>query len=159
MDELKLFTDASVNPRSGRGVGAYLIISGDEVDLEQVKSQIKTRLFSDTNSTRLELQTLIWALNDIGYSTGKIIIYTDCQNLLGLPSRRDRMERKAYQSRNGRQLNLAELYQQFFHYCDHVECEFFKVVGHKPSYQKVKNDRIFALVDKASRRALRNCKL
>ncbi len=49
---------------------------------------IKTKKFENTSSTKLELETLLWALSEINLDNCKIIIYTDCQNIIGLKERR-----------------------------------------------------------------------
>jgi ribonuclease HI len=117
---------------------------------------VKVRRFEHTSSTKLELQTLLWALNDVQASGRNVIIYTDSQNIMGLRSRRDHFEKNDYRSKENRRLNHYELYQEFFRMIDSLDCEFIKVRGHKASHQKNDMDAIFSLVDKASRNALRS---
>jgi ribonuclease HI len=155
MDELLIFTDGSVNIRSGIGYGAYLAISKRGLLPESLRPLIQVRKFADTSSTKLELQTLLWALNEAPASGKKVIIYTDSQNIMSLRERRDRFEQKDYRSKQNRRLNHYELYLEFFRITDHLDCEFIKVRGHKASHQKDEMDALFALVDRASRNALR----
>jgi len=155
MSELMLLTDGSVNTRSRIGYGAYLVVSDVGLSLDILKTRVKVKRFEDTSSTKLELQTLLWALSDIQPSEDKMIVYTDSQNIIGLQGRRERFEKNDYRSKKNRRLNDFELYQEFFRITDQLDCDLVKVCGHLSSSQKSDIDRIFTLVDKASRNALR----
>ncbi len=155
MDELLLFTDGSVNTHLNIGYGAYLSVAEHGLSLEVLRSRVKVRRFEHTSSTKLELQTLLWALSDIQTLKSRVIVYTDSQNIMGLPGRRDRFEQNDYRSKKNRRLNNYKLYQEFFRMTDQLDCEFIKVRGHKVSNQKDRIDRLFTLVDRASRNALR----
>jgi ribonuclease HI len=155
MDELMLFTDGSVNPQSNIGYGAYLAVFEEGLSLDLLKTRVKVKRFEHTSSTKLELQTLLWALNDIQASGSRVVVYTDSQNIMGLQGRRDQFEKNDYRSKKNFRLNNYELYKEFFKITDRLNCGFVKVQGHKVSNQKDDLDRIFALVDRASRNALR----
>lgn len=155
MDALMLFTDGSVNTQSHIGYGAYLAVSEQGLSPDVLKTRVKVRRFSQTSSTKLELQTLLWALSDINTFENKVIVYTDSQNIMGLPARRDRFEQNDYRSKKNRRLNHYKLYQEFFKITDQLDCEFVKVRGHQVSNQKDDMDRLFTLVDRGSRHALR----
>ncbi len=153
--QIYLFTDGSVNPQSGVGFGAYLLLNKLVFFSSELKKRIKTKNFDNTSSTKLELETLLWALEDVSLKNFKIVVYTDCQNIIGLQERRDGFERKNYMTSNGKQIKNHELYKDFFKKLDILDCEFIKVKGHKKSSKKNSIDEIFTLVDKASRNALR----
>ena len=155
MDELMLFTDGSVNPQSNTGYGAYLAVSELGLSLDSMRRRVKVKRFEHTSPTKLELQTLLWALKDIQALERKVILYTDSQNIMGLQGRRDRFELNDYRSKKNKRLNHFELYQEFYRMIDHLDCEFVKVCGHKVSNQKADVDKLFTLVDRASRKALR----
>lgn len=155
MSELLLFTDGSVNVQTNIGYGAMLAVQETIVDLETLKNQIKVKRFEETSSTKLELQTLLWALNEVDIHNSEVILYTDSQNVVGLPGRRERFEKNDYRSKKNVLLNNHELYREFFRKIDSMNCEFIKVRGHSVSKQKNEMDRIFTLVDRASRNALR----
>ena len=155
MDELKLFTDGSVGAQSNIGYGAFLVVSEPGLSLDTLRSCVKVRRFENTSSAKLELQTLLWALSDIQQFGSRVIVYTDSQNIMGLPGRRDRLEQNEYRSKRNRRLPNDELYQEFYRMTDQIDCEFVKVRGHQVSNQKDDIDRLFTLVDKASRNALR----
>jgi len=155
MSKLLLFTDGSVNTKTKIGVGAYLAVNNPELPLEKLKNEVKTKQFENTSSTRLELETLLWALDEISSSATKIIVYTDSQNITGLLRRRERLEKNDFRSKNNRLMNNHDLYLEFYQVVDSLNCEFIKVTGHQPTRQKDKIHRIFTLVDRASREALR----
>ncbi|MDP2993418.1 MAG: RNase H family protein [Deltaproteobacteria bacterium] len=150
-----LFTDGSVITQSNIGYGAYLAVSERGLSLDSLRTRVKVRRFEHTSSTKLELQALLWALSDIQALGIRVIVYTDSQNIMGLQGRRDRFEQNDYRSKKNRRLNNYELYQEFYRMTDQLDCEFVKVRGHKVSNQQDDIDRLFALVDRASRNALR----
>lgn len=153
--ELMLFTDGSVNTRSHIGYGAYLALSDPDLSLEELRARVKVRRFEQTSSTKLELQTLLWALSEIPLSGRKLVVYTDSQNIIGLPARRQRLEQRDYRSSSNRRLNHAELYQAFYRLTDPLDCELVQVRGHQLAKHKDEIDRLFTLVDRAARCALR----
>ncbi len=155
MNELMLFTDGSVNTHSKIGYGAYLAVPDRGLSLDSLRPRVKVRRFEHTSSTKLELQTLLWALGDIQALGSRVIVYTDSQNIVGLQGRRDRLEQNDYRSKKNRRLNNYKLYQEFYRMTDQLDCEFVKVRGHRVSNQKDDIDRLFTLVDRASRNALR----
>lgn len=150
-DNIKLFCDGSVNPQLKIGFGAYFIY--DEKALNQ---EIKIKKFDETSSTKLELEVLLWALKNENFSDKKIEIYTDCQNLLSLENRREKLQFNEYKANTGKIVKNHLLYKEFFYLRDKLNCQFIKVKGHKKSSQKDEIDELFNLVDKASRKALRS---
>ena len=65
MKKIKLFTDSSVNPQEKVGYAAFLLIEDENISFEEMKKNIKLKRFEDTSSTKLELQTFLWALSEI----------------------------------------------------------------------------------------------
>ena len=150
-----LFVDGSVNPQSDIGYGAYLAVSERGLAPESLRTRVKVRRFEHTSSTKLELQTLLWALGDIQAVGRKVIVYTDSQNILGLQERRGRLEQNDYRSKSNKRLKHYKLYQAFYSMIDQLDCELVKVRGHQVADQKDDIDRLFTLVDRTSRKALR----
>lgn len=150
-----LFTDGSVNTNTHIGFGAYLAVSESKLLSDALKVRVEVKRFEQTSSTKLELQTLLWALSDTQACGRKVIVYSDSQNIIGLEGRRARLEENDYRSKNNKRLNNFELYQNFFKMTDGLDCEFVKVFGHRLSKKKDDIDRLFTLVDRASRNALR----
>ncbi len=155
LDEMILLTDGSVNTHTNIGYGAYLSVSERGLTVDSLKARVKVKRFEHTSSAKLELQTLLWALSDIKALCSKVTVYTDSQNIMGLQERRDRLEKNDYFSKKNKRLNNYELYQEFYRMIDQLDCKFIKVRGHQLSKQKDDIDRLFTLVDRASRNALR----
>lgn len=153
--QIYLFTDGSVNPQSGIGFGAYLLLDKKEFFCVDLEKKINIKKFDNTSSTKLELETLLWALSDVNLKNFKIVVYTDCQNIIGLKGRRDRFEKNNYMTSKGKLIKNHELYKDFFRRLDILDCEFIKVKGHKKASIKNEIDEIFTLVDRATRKALR----
>ena len=155
MKKIKLFTDSSVNPQEKIGFGAFLFLDEKNISLEEMKKNIKIKRFENTSSTKLELQTLLWSLKEIKNKDVIIEVYTDCQNIIGLQNRREKLEKNNFHSSTGKLMNNHELYKDFFEKIDKLNLIFIKVKGHKKNSLKDEIDTIFNLVDKASRSALR----
>lgn len=156
MNTFFLFTDGSVDTKSKIGFGAFLFISELAISPTLAEQNIHLKRFEETSSSKLELQTLICALNSISVDNIKLIVFTDSQNIIGLPGRREKLERNEYLSKNGKLLDNHDLYRSFFNLIDQRDVTFEKVKGHQRSHQKNKSDDLFTLVDRASRKALRN---
>ena len=154
-NDLLLFTDGSVNTKSDFGYGAYLIVYENELFSDDLKSKVKLKRFENSSSTKLEIQTVLWALSEVGEIEKKIILYTDSQNILGLPGRRERLEKNDFYSKQIRRITNWELYRDFYRLTDELNIEIKKVSGHKKTSSKDNIDRLFTLVDRASRKAVR----
>jgi len=150
MHTIKLFTDASVNPQIKVGFGAFLI-----VDENNNYNRVEVQQFTDTSSSKIELETLLFALKIAKIKTSIIEVYTDSQSVISLLERRVKLEKNKFVTGKGTLLKNYELYQEFYQLIDELNCKFIKVKGHKKSKEKDDVDRIFTLVDRASRKALR----
>ena len=62
---------------------------------------------------KLELQTFLWAIDDIQAQVQRVTVYTDSQNIIGLQQRRDRFEKNDYQSKKNKRIRNYKLYQEF----------------------------------------------
>jgi ribonuclease HI len=159
MRDWQVYTDASVNTQSKVGYGAYLVVSEPSACLDSLKDTVKIRRFEQSTSSKLELQTLLWALDEIipllGETDIALTVYTDCQTIITLPDRQSSLEQRNYLSSKHKRLNNYELYQRFYAISAKLPFSLIKVAGHQPASKKNQNDRRFALVDQASRRALR----
>ena len=159
MLHLHIFIDGSVNTQFKMGYGAYLVVSDLDTSIELLKDTVTVKRFEQTSSTKLELQTLLWVLGEmIALANGDnlvLTVYTDSQNIMGLPGRRTHLEQSNYFSSKNRQLNNYELYQEFYRLTSKLNCRFIKAMGYQVSRKKNEIDKLFGLVDQASRRALR----
>ncbi|MES2676416.1 MAG: RNase H family protein [Pseudomonadota bacterium] len=159
MLKLHVFTDGSVNVKARIGYGACLILTDLNTPVELLKDKIKVKRFEQTSSTKLELQTFLWAVGEAVAAANNnenvLTVYTDCQNIISLPERRVRLEQSDFFSSKNKRLNHSEMYQEFYHVTATVNCELIKVAGHKSSSERNNIDKLFRLVDQASRHALR----
>ncbi len=94
--------------------------------MDSLKTRVKVRRFEPTSSTKLELQTLLWALGEIQAMGRKVTVYTDSQNILGLPARRARLEKNDFRTKKNKRLKHDELYQAFYSVIDQLDCELIK---------------------------------
>ncbi len=154
-EKLYLFTDGSVHPQSGIGFGAYLLLDSIETYSAEMEKKVVLKKFDDTSSTKLELETLLCALEELDLKENRISIYTDCQNIIGLEARRERFEKNNYITAKGTLIKNHELYKEFYKKMDVLDSVFIKVKGHKKASTKDMIDDIFTLVDTATRKALR----
>lgn len=154
ISDLFLFCDGSVHASTRQGCGAYLITDTISKPLFVLADSVKTQVFDHTSSTRLELQTVLYALTRAP-AADKVTIFTDSQNIIGLPARRKKLEAQAFCSRQGKPLNNSDLYRSFFSLLDKQSCELIKVKGHSRASGKTMIEQIFALVDQAARRGCR----
>ncbi|MBE0514355.1 RNase H family protein [Sulfurimonas sp.] len=152
---LFLFTDASVDPQTKIGYGAYLLLGEFEIEAPLEKLKVKVKRFECTTSSKLELETFLWALEKLPTKNSKVIVYTDCQNIISLREREEKIKKNHYMTRRGTLIKNHKLYEKFYELTDLYECDFIKVKGHKRSEDKDEIDKYFTLVDKAAREALR----
>jgi ribonuclease HI len=167
MNSFALFTDVSVNPQQKIGVGGYLLVpvSYLEVDVhdieqEELSAGLKIKRFTETSSTRLELQTLLWALEDLreeltGTFFGSLHVYTDSQCIAGLLGRRTALTESDFVARrSGRPLTNAPLYSDYYRAFDRLGFHVIKVAGHSRAGSHDTVQRIFSYVDREVRKAL-----
>jgi ribonuclease HI len=68
MNKFILFTDASADSKSKAGFGVYLLIMENELDsiqADEIGRKILLKKFDSTTSTKLEIETLLWALEEL----------------------------------------------------------------------------------------------
>jgi ribonuclease HI len=165
-----LFTDVSLNPQRKIGVGGYLLLpvpflerEAHDIDQGEVSARIKIRWFAETSSTKLELQTVLWAVENSweelsGSALGSLRIYTDSQCVAGLLGRRAGLtERDFLSGRSGRPLTNAHLYRAFYEAFDQLGFQPVKVSGHSRASSHDTVQRIFSYVDREVRKALTLC--
>ena len=170
MNRYALFTDVSLNPVLKLGFGAYLVIPSSFLKMPPERiirpefiEKIKLRRFDDTSSAKLEVQTILWALEDFqkeatGSGFGTLDVYSDSQCVTGLQRRRAHLEMNGfYSGGTNRLLKNACLYRKFFEFHDALGFEVIKVVGHSRSCSHDSIHRIFSFVDKEARKALKLC--
>ena len=159
-----LFTDVSVSPRLKLGVGAYVIVPASFLEAPsgvigrpEITGRLKVRRFEDTSSSRLELQTVLWALaENRQVPHGSLTIYSDSQCVSGLIKRKPRLLAEGFLSKKTNQeLANAPLYRAFCDFHDELGFHVVKVVGHSRSRTHDTVHRIFSFVDKEARKVLK----
>jgi ribonuclease HI len=163
-----LFTDVSLDTGSKCGIGAYLFIpvsffreKNHSISREDIAVKLKIRRFENTSSTRLEVQTVLWALDEIERKVPKhspmtLHIYTDSQCVAGLHGRRARLSSCNFISqKTGQPLKNADLYRTFYALNDKIGFSVIKVSGHTPASSRDTIHHIFACVDQEARKALK----
>jgi len=145
-----------VDANSKVGVGAYLLIPEAVGFSESLQHKVVLKRFGKTSSTQLELETLLWAWGQVSdVSRQTVIIYTDSQNILSLLKRRSRLEASGFRNKEGKRLKHEMLYRCFYRMLDEKGGELIKVKGHSIQADKDEVDHLFQLVDRASRKGLR----
>jgi ribonuclease HI len=165
MSDFALFTDVSLEPRLHQGIGGYLLIPASCLSLPPgslersfISERLALKRFEETSSTRLEVQTVLWALQECrGRMKGqKLTLYTDSQCIYGLRERRCKLEANAFLSgKTTRPLKNAPLYREFFTLADELGFDVVKVAGHTRALSRDAVEHIFSLIDKDVRKALR----
>jgi ribonuclease HI len=162
--DLALFTDVSVSPVHKLGVGAYVMVPASLLEASpgviarpQITRRLKVRRFEGTSSTRLELQTVLWALTENRRRLrGRLTIYSDSQCVSGLLKRKSRLLAGGFLSKKTeRHLRNASLYRTFCELHDELGFHVVKMDGHSKSRVHDTAHRIFSCVDKEARKALK----
>lgn len=172
-EQTLIFSDVSVDPKLKTGFGAYLAITATELDsiddiesgggAELLNSRLRVKQFTATSSTQLEIETILWALQEVKQehpaTASNITLYTDSQGVIQLPRRRAALEQSGFISgATGTALKHAGLYRAFYRLQDQLGFKLAKLKGHGKSANKTRLDRIFSCVDQAARKALRAMK-
>ncbi|NJO90949.1 MAG: ribonuclease H [Chloroflexia bacterium] len=155
MTELVLFTDGSVHSESKTGIGGFLLLEKPYQFSEDFKDKICLKHFENTSSTKLEIQTLLWALSEVNITYYKLTVYTDSQNIISLPGRQKKLEQNGFMTSKNKLHENHLLYKELFNYLNEKNIEFIKIKGHQPKQNKEQEDLLFSLVDKAVRKASR----
>jgi ribonuclease HI len=154
-----LFTDVSLNPKIKLGMGAYLLLPEDILNVNpdslhrfEIEKQIVLKKFEDTSSTKLEIETVLWALEEFKLIPGKankpLLLYSDSQCVCGLLDRRQRLEETNFIGKSsGKLLNHSEQYKEFYKLQRELGFEVIKVAGHAPHETHDTVHRIFSFVD------------
>ncbi len=167
MNSFALFTDVSLNPQRKLGIGAYLLVPTSFLEIVphgiergEISARLRLRRFTETSSTKLELQTVLWALKNFREEfncsdLGSVRVYTDSQCVAGLLGRRAGLEANDFLAgRSGQPLTNAPLYRAFYAAYDELGFELIKVAGHSRACSHDTVQRIFSYVDMEVRRAL-----
>lgn len=162
--DFAFFTDASASPDLRIGVGAYvkvpvscLEVSSKVIARPQLTALLKLRRFENTSPARLELQTVLWALEENRQgAAGGPAIYSDSQCVANLLKRKKRLTADGFISKKtGQMLGNALLYRRFYELHDESGFQVVKLKGHSPARTHDNVQRVFSFVDKEARKALK----
>ncbi len=164
-----LFTDSSVNTQLKRGVGGYLFLPAalleacpGSIEKADIIGRLKLRRSTGAGSTQMEIRTFVWALEDYrnaltGSRHGELSVYTDSQCVADLSRRRSGLENKNYISkRTNSEIRNASLYRELYSLYDELNMNVIKVAGHSRAASHDTVHRIFSIVDREVRKALRS---
>ncbi len=145
--KLDIYTDASFSKTHGLAVIGYMI--SDKLTIREIK---------ESNNIRAEIRGVIASLSaalSAAPKSASVTLYTDCQTVAGLISRRDKLEKTNFISQ-AKQTPLAnaDLYKEFYKIYDQLHPEIIWVKGHTSS-KDTKIKKNFSTVDKEVRKALR----
>ena len=169
IDSHALFTDVSLDTGHKCGIGVYLFIpvsffreKTHSINKEDIAEKLIIRRFENTSSTKLEVQTVLWALDEIEKTVPKnspitLQVYTDSQCVAGLQKRRSRLSSCNFLSqKTGQPLKNTDLYRTFYELNDKMGFSVTKVSGHTPASSRDTIHHIFACVDQEARKALKS---
>ena len=143
---IEIYTDGAC--REGTGAWAAILFHNNQ-------QKNLTGIVNNTTHNRMELTA---ALKAIGYinkqkiKASKIIIYTDSQYLVGLPARRERLEKNNFKTRAGKPIRNMDLVVKLFELLDEFPVELKKVKAHQKKTEATNYNRE---VDKLVRKKLK----
>lgn len=170
MNTITIFTDAATSPQKGIAIGAFLYFDQQyineytECSMEILTTQLANLVvyteYESKKSTWSEIKTVMNALYFVQKNFGlkcKIEIYTDCQSLCDLIGQRgEKLKKSNFITRAGKVLQNANLYKELFEITEKFQIQTFKIKGHhSTSCRLTLQEKIFAVLDKLSRKKLR----
>ena len=144
---MHIFVDSSVDHKKNKSVGCWVAVYDLERDLDVIAENIQHIFLQSNSSTSAELETIKHILSNVT-SNGKhqINLYTDCSRLVKL------YENKSFKKNN----KNADIYKELLDLFDELNVKVIKLKGHlKKELQIDKKQQIFSLVDKRSRKMMR----
>lgn len=167
MNHYTLFTDASVNPQLKIGIGAYCLLPFsieliEEKGMENfdlVYSTTNIRVFENTSSTKAEIETILWAISEIEKmfdSSFDLTICTDSQGITSLMTRKNKLINSNFSNSKSETIRNAQLYFEFYQLQNKLKFEIVKIKGHSPKAKKDNLQLIFTVIDRRTRKELRN---
>jgi ribonuclease HI len=164
-----IYTDASFSKIKLLAVSGFLIFRNSEDHEAGVTSlsSIRTHTFPEKTNIRAELRGVLWALEATPPEITplherkspekiEIFLYTDCQAVLQLLARREKLEASGFRSRRKNKiLPNADLYQAFFAHYDQWAPKIIWVKGHSPRRGQDLIQKNFSRIDQVVRKELK----
>jgi ribonuclease HI len=168
MKNYLIFTDGSSHPQKKIGIGAFLLLDHSliesdfkNLDKEELYHKVKINKFFDTSSSRLEVETVIWTLQEVkkffpDLKEINFTLFTDSQTVAGLMGRRERLKNSNYIAKSsGKELRNSDLYKKFYKLYDELNLNIKKVKGHTSLKRFDTVQFIFSIVDQKVRSNLK----
>lgn len=155
-ETLYIYTDASFSKSHDLAVMGYVVFKNKlEHELADVsKLHVNINSVKEKNNIRAEVKATILALNSCPTGSN-VILFSDCQTVVGLPRRKEKLIASKFIGRKENILNNADIYQEFYKESDRVQLIIHWIEGHISKDKKNKSHNIFSSVDKKVRRKLR----
>jgi ribonuclease HI len=152
-----VYSDASFSQKHNIAViGAAIFRTShahDSLAIENANLQIEQ--IDERNCIRAELRSAISALKSC-VTGAHVKMFCDCQAIVELPSRKQRLESLDFMSQRTKQaLANADLYRQFFAILRQIHLEILWVKGHAPSQAGNHIQKNFSYLDRRIRQTLR----
>ena len=160
-----LYVDSSFDPATHSGIAGFLLMEDSQKPHNASQNSVITHKFSETTCSKLEIEGFLWSLGVLADRLESLTIplpleiFTDSKTLYELPGRRKKLESENYLTRKTSKLHRhAKLYQQVYQLLDTYTIHLNFIPGHKPKAEKSHEDDLFSLVDRETRRLLREMK-
>jgi ribonuclease HI len=156
MKTIYIYSDASFSKPSGTGIIGFACIAGEDTHLKTflTTDDIQIEKIKETNNIRCEIKSAIHAIESRKQSD-RVILFTDCESIVNLPTRRQKLEKMQFKNKRGQILKNADLYVKFFSLMDKFHIEIRWIKGHTPEAGQDHIHKNFSVVDQAVRKKLR----
>ncbi len=151
------YTDSSFSKEFNIAVCGYSIFynSDNHKNISLCENKISLSYLTEKNNIRGEIRGAINVLENCPLQS-KVYLYTDCQCIVGLLSRREKLEANNFISKNKRNpLANLDLYKEFYKLSDQVNLKVVWLKGHTTGYSLTLEEKNFSFLDKAVRKYLR----
>jgi ribonuclease HI len=155
-----VYADASFSKPAQLAVLGFVVFESKDQHDQQAATQLSPFLLEvrEINNIRAELRGAIWALESCykDFTGASVVLYTDCQTVIGLLGRRARLEATDFVSKSKKTpLMNTDLYKEFYKIYDLLQPQVVWVRGHVSRSLASKVESNFAVLDKVVRQRLR----
>lgn len=152
-----VYSDASFSKEHNLAIiGSIIFYSSHEHDtLSLSEVEVAIHQINENNNIRAEIHGVINSLQ-LAPKNKPVKLYTDCQTVVKLKDRRQKLERTSFISQSKNQiLANADLYKAFYKIYDQNIPEIIWLKGHTSRIEATKEQKIFSVLDKQVRDKLR----
>ncbi len=161
VENYTIFSDASFDPKLKFGIAGCMIFAGDDIDLPD--AQVKTKIIFGNSCSRMEFDSILWALDSIDSLTTvadlKVDLYTDCKGAADFSKRIPKLKELEFKSRKtGELLTNADLYKKLAIWFEKINLNIHWIKGHSPKASRNLQAELFAKLDQEVRHQLRSAR-